>query len=450
MKSDSTPNTADREADASVPHERHGLGNRNVGARLSEFFPDGSPRDPNFLAIWSRIRREALGGAVRRGGAPYFRVFETMIEGTPVHIHGPDRDPHDQDHFVRGLQTYGALGYGLLRGQLVVLPEQWRRSRELHERYGALIEEMAAAHAQGVPDPALAYVEGSRLIFWEALGFLLSVSEQLAVLVLGLNDWEGEQKDIGEAIVRRRTQPYRVFDESFFTSESWWRRQLQLYEDYDDVPDLSARQRELLCALSAESMEWVRMAVADLHNTWNVELHRVATRYKHSFTLLSASHGVAWPSGEQTAHGDLIGELQSNGALIVADPPKKGGPPVQLAVEVTIGGIEVLLVAVVEAVALTEALVSALLKRVEHVTGRVLPIHPFTINPEATKKDLLELAVIFSGMSQDVWRQSADEEVAKMRRHQAIRDAAFPQRASREESPAPGTVGSETSEDAVT
>lgn len=386
--------------------------------------------------MWSDIRRRELAGAVHRGGAPYFRVIATPIDRNPIHIHGPHLGTHEDDHFDRGLRTYGPLGYTLLRGQRVMLPEQWRRASDLHDQYERLIREMAAARVEGLADPTLAYVDGSRLVFWETLGLLLAVSEQLAVLISGINDWEGRRRDLGQAILDGEAQPHRVFANSSFASEEWWRKHLHLRRSYRKVPGLSSRQRELLRTLSEESLRWTMQGVGNLRNTWNEDLHRVAVRYKHSFTLLSASHGVVWSNGEQTAKGDLIGEISTTGGLLVADTSTRGGAPVQLAVEVTIGGMEVLLTTVVEAISLTEALVQALLQRAEHATGLVMPYHAITANP-GTGDEIHELYAIFAGVSRDQWQHYLDDELLKIRHHQAIRDAAIARRASSAEGPSP-------------
>lgn len=427
---------------APLPHERHGLGERNVGAPLHEFFPDGLPTDPALQVAWAQIRRRGLAGAVLRGGPPYFRVIETPIEGTPIHVHEPDRKPHDADHFARGFNALGALGYTLLRGQRIVLPEQWQRSGDLYERYDRLVDEMGAARAKRVPEHSAAYVEGSRLLFWEALGLLLSVSEQLAVLVSAVNEWAGQGKDLGRAILEGEAQPHRVFANPSFASEAWWRRHLNLRRSYRNPPSLSGRQRELLRTLSDESLRLTMQGVTNLRGTWNEQLHRVAVRYKHSFTLISASHGVAWSNGERTLTGDLIAEIYASGGLLVADSPVRGGAPVQLAVEVTIGGMDILLTAVAEAIALTEALVFALVQGAEHGRDLVMPYHRASVNP-GTVEEIYELYAMFAGMTQDQWSESVKDEEVKMRHRQAIRDAATGSRPQADEPVSPAQGGDE-------
>lgn len=402
---------------------RWGLGDRNVGTLLPEFYPDGLPTESGVSAWWTEVRRRDLGNAVRRGGTPYLRVIETPIDGITFHVH-PGDHVHDSDPFARALSALGPLGFTLLRSQRPLLDVQWETAAVVAGRYEGLVAEMKAAREARVPHPEANYVAETRFIFWDALGQLLAVSEQLATLFLAVSEWRGHRSDLGLAILSGDALPYKVFQSSAFTSSKWWSRNLRFQPASPTGARLTDALRSLWTEINSESFDFVLRGANDLAGLWNRELHRVAVRHKHSFTIVSASYGVGWGRNESDA--DLLAEIYRAGGLLIAD--LKDDAPVQLTVEITIGGMEVVLGSLYHAIGITQLLVNRLLDEAETPRSK-LPLMHFVTNDRGTAEEREALLRALLGEDEayvdDVVRSErakSDQKASIRRAGQFVRD----------------------------
>jgi hypothetical protein len=392
------------------------------GGDLGLFLQD-FPTGREAQVVWTMIRRQALAAAMRReaGDEPLFRVRRVSIRGVPLYIH-PSEQQHLDDNFTRGIDHLGALGYSLLRGHLLMGEHLEVRLELLKEAYEDLIAGVIGAREEGLAYPDWLYRERARLLFWDALGLLHQVSEQFASLFDARRRWLGGEGDLGELMVRIEVQAWKVIHSPAFASATTWRRMLGMPPDREGAAALTDGQRQLLRDLQRKTELLVMANVGELRRVWTRDLHRAATRYKHSFPILSVSHGLVWLGENEATRAD-VGRLVRNDALVIVDFDQASGRLDELVVPMTIGGIELLFDAVLAALRVANLLVSALLQSAEHESRRVMVIHPVAQADEgASVDDVLGLLAAYTGIPELI--QSADGPNAKAASRSQIEAAA--------------------------
>lgn len=268
-------------------------------------FPDGFPTDRGMQVAWTMVRRQALTEAMHRhGDEPLIRVRRVPIRGEPLHVNGSDSQ-HVDDNFTRGVDRLGALGYSLLRGQLLIQEHLDLRLELLKEAYEDLIAGVVGAREQGLAHPDWLYRERARLIFWDALGLLHQVSEQLASLFEARQRWRRGDGDLGNLMVTTEVQGWKTIHSAAFGSAATWRGLLGIPPDRTAAGALSHDQRQLLADLQKKTELLVMANVGQLREVWTRDLHRAATRYKHSYPILSVSHGLVWLGEDELTRADV-------------------------------------------------------------------------------------------------------------------------------------------------
>jgi hypothetical protein len=385
-------------------------------------FPDGFPTDRAAQVMWTLMRRQVLAEAMHRhaGDEPLIRVRRVPIRGQALHVHESDSQ-HVDDNFTRGIDRLGALGYSLLRGHLLIQEHLDLRLELLKEAYEDLIAGVVGAREQGLAHPDWLYRERARLIFWDALGLLHQVSEQLASLFEARQRWRRGDGDLGELMVKTEVQGWKTIHSAAFGSAATWRRLVGIPPDRKAAAALSDGQRQLLSDLQRKTELLIMANVGQLRQVWTRDLHRAATRYKHSFPILSVSHGLVWLGEDEETRAD-VRRLVKDSALVIADSDANGRLE-QLVVPVTIGGIEVLFDAVLAAVRVASVLVFSLLQSAEHASGRVLILHPLAqATDTASHEDVVRLMAAYTRTPELL--ESVEDESAKIQSRLLIEAAA--------------------------
>lgn len=370
-------------------------------------FSEGFPADVGAGIMWTLMKRQSMAAAMWRahGAEPLIKVRRVPLKGVPRHLHGSDAQ-HTDDHFTRGVERLGPLGYSLLRGQLLIQQHLMLRAELLRNAYEDLIAGVIGARADLVDQSDWLYRERARLIFWDALGVLHQVSEQVAVLFDARQRWIRGDGDLGELIIRSEVQGWKTIQGSGFASRVSWCRLIGMPANSKAKASLSRDQSTLLQTIQDRTEMLLMADVNLLRAVWSRDLHRAATRYKHSYPIISASHGVVWFGEDESTQAD-IRRLVKGGALVVADASQDGTIE-ELVIPVTIGGIEHLFGAIVAALHVAAVLVDATLQAAEHVSRRVLVVHPVLYRTGAVRMhDVMSLMAAYTA-SPDLLDVEAD------------------------------------------
>jgi hypothetical protein len=246
-------------------------------------FLDGFPTDRGSQVMWTVIRRKALADALYRhaDSEPLIRVRRVAVSGVPLHLHSSGAQ-HVDDHFTRGIDRLGPLGYSLLRGHHLANEHAEARLEALSDVYEDLIAGVIGAREDAVQRPDWLYRERACLVFWDVLGMLHQETDKLAALFSAWQLWLGAQGDLGEVIVRMSVQGWKVIHSSPFGSRAVWRRVLGVPPEREGMAGLSVDQRRSLSALIDQTEALFMNDVQLLRRIWTRDLHRAATRYKHS------------------------------------------------------------------------------------------------------------------------------------------------------------------------
>lgn len=362
-------------------------------------FPPDFPSDREAQILWSATRRQILADAMRRqaGDEALFRISRVAVSGEAAHF--PAGHDHTGDSFARGTERLGALGYSLLRGQLLIAQHLEIRLELLEGAYEDLIAGVIGAREEGLQRADWLFRERARLIFWDGIGLLHQVSEQLASLFDARRRWLDGEGDLGDLLIRSEIAGWKVIASPAFGSPRTWRKVLGIPPNPKAVAKLTAEQRELLADLQKRTEVLVLANIRSLRQVWTRDLHRAATRYKHSYPVLSGTHGLVW-LGEDPATRARVGRLVRNGALLIADHDPASGSTEELVIPVTIGGIEVLFDAIRAAMRVASMLVFSVLNLGENPSGRTVVFHPVArASVPASDEQVLGLLTAYTGSS---------------------------------------------------
>lgn len=357
-----------------------------------DLFPVDFPAGTEAGVAWTFMKREAMSRALwDNGPASIVPVTRIRADGPPRHFH-PGEDDHEEPHQSRAIAKLGPLGYSLLRGQLSIIDHLYERFSILRSTYDDQIAGVIGARAEGIDPPDLVYKKKARLIFWDAIGLLHVVSEQFAALYSCLKSWDGKG-DLGELMVRAEVQAWKVIQSEDFGSREEWARLLGIPGADEAREGLAPDQVKLLNFLQKSTLQVLMINVTSLRRVWSRDLHRVATRYKHSYPILDSGFGHVWLGNDQAETRRLV----ENGALVVLDTTAKGEID-ELIVPVSIGGIDVLFEAILYALRVGEILVNIALSGAEHPTGRVFVVHRRVLESgKVPLEQLNELIAAYTG-----------------------------------------------------
>jgi len=396
------------------------------GGTLDFFGPDHPRTRDEWGIMWSLMKRGELARAQREAnaGQPMIEVRRVLIEGAPSHFH-PGEPEHERDYFVRGRKNLGELGHSLLRSTHWLMANHlFRRQEALRNAYEDLVAGALGAHTDSVPDGDAIYKDRAPLFFWDALGLLHQVSEQLAVLFDARRAWRSQGGDLGERILNSGATAESVIVRSpDFRSDNVWKDVLGLPIPKAAREGLGPERWRALDTVLKDSLAEFMWDVDVLTRVWNEDLFRVSNKYKHAYPILVPDFGSVW-LGVAPEERDGNRKFIEDGALVVADTDDRGRK-VELVAAVRIGGIENLFLAIECARWLGLALIETLLQRGERESARAFFPHHRTVEkrklPPALLADLEEAYVGPPGLARGALQNLATTDEATERVEVAAR-----------------------------
>ncbi|HLX34534.1 MAG TPA: hypothetical protein VKR30_04755 [Candidatus Limnocylindrales bacterium] len=332
----------------------------------------------------------------------------------------PHSQPGAYDFIRAGLDTFGPLGYSLLRseaftlaanrnGHAYRLAERFRKFAEYREQV-SLVDKVQAERL---------HVQRTRLMFWDLIGGLAESCEQLAAVFTAVRAYD-RGNDIGEALLGWNGDVLKTINNRTFQDVAWWEEHLGIPARKDPwwAATWADPTRRPVIATMVGARKRLPVALRAVVDGYSFPVHRVAMKRKHASPLLDGHLAIAPATGNLRDDEWLARQIE-DGALVVADDRAGATTAQQVVILVSQAVGDSLFEAWRQANWISLQLAGATIARAENPSSRPLPVDPMA-PVLGTLPQLNEAARLFVGAGSDQW----EEEQRIQRRTARIRSLA--------------------------